>query len=106
MKKQMPTLHVQNQIVSIISSSKNTVMCLYQPCQQQIGGIDCGLFTIAFAVDICMGQNVASISYNQSAMCQHLHNCFKAKYFTSFPRLYLEKTVHKCESSSAIFNVC
>ena len=52
MKKQMPTLHVQNQIVSIISSSKNTVMCLCQPCQQQIGGIDCGLFTIAFAVDL------------------------------------------------------
>ena len=81
-------------------------MCQYQPYKQPIGGIDCGFFAIVFAVDSCMGQNVASISYNQSAMRQHLHNCFKAKHFISFPRSYLEKTVHKCESSSAIFNVC
>ena len=105
MKTEMPTLHVQKQIASIRSCSKNTVMCQYQSCQQQVGGIDCGLFAIAFAVDICMGQNVASISYNQSAMRQHLHNRFKAKHFTSFPRSYSESTVNKCESST-IFNVC
>ena len=68
-------------------------MCQYQPCQQQIEGIDCGLSLFAFAVDIYMGQNVAPILYNQSALRQHLHNYFKAKHFTSFPRSYLEKTV-------------
>ena len=81
-------------------------MCQYQPCQQQIGGMDCGLFAIAFTIDTCMAQNLASILYNQSAMRQHLQNCFKATHFISFPRSCLEKIVHKCESSSTIFNVC
>lgn len=49
-----PSLQVQLQIASLLCSSLTKMQCAYQSWQQQKGGADCGLFAIAFAVDICL----------------------------------------------------
>lgn len=46
--------------------------------QQQLGYNDCGIFSIAFATDLCFFGKVATL-YNQCDMRKHLLNCFKEK---------------------------
>ena len=51
---------------------------------KQKGGTDCGVFAIAAATALAHGiLNVSS--FDQSAMRQHLVNCFKEHLMTPFP---------------------
>ena len=62
----------QSSAVKIVTSSK------------QKGGTDCGVFAIATATALAHGiLNVSS--FDQSAMRQHLINCFKENLMTPFP---------------------
>ncbi len=47
------------------------------PIQQQLNGIDCGLFSIAFAYHIALGDEPSALSFNSSEMHQHLIKCFE-----------------------------
>lgn len=78
-------MHVQMQIASLLACPFKQVHFHYQACQQQTGGVDCGLFAIAFAIDICLGSKVDSMTYKQSSMRQHLFQCLQSGKFTSFP---------------------
>ena len=52
---------------------------------RQLGSVDCGLFAIAMATDICNGINPASIDYIQDSMRSHLVTSFEKQYLGSFP---------------------
>ena len=41
----------------------------------QNGNVDCGIFAIAYAIDIAAGNNPATIVYDQNEMRQHLLDC-------------------------------
>ena len=45
--------------------------------QQQHGTIDCRLFFIAFAVEICLGRNPQYASFDQKNIRKHLFICFR-----------------------------
>ena len=45
------------------------------PVQQQNGYRDCGLFAIAFATEICMGQNPSKAVFIQTQMRGHFFRC-------------------------------
>ncbi len=45
--------------------------------QQQRGRADCGLFAIAFAVELAHGNNPEYTSYDQKQMREHLIQCFE-----------------------------
>ena len=51
-----------------------------------MGGSDCGLFSLAFAIDLASGVDPATISYNQSRMRLHLASCLAEKALRPFPR--------------------
>ena len=55
--------------------------------QQQHGTIDCGLFSIAFAVEMCLGHNPQYASFDQKKMREHLYTCFRNGVITSFPSM-------------------
>ncbi len=57
----------------------------YIRVQQQVGGIDCGLFAIANAVSLCFGVNPSGCRYNQPLMRSHLMTCLEQSIFTQFP---------------------
>ena len=44
---------------------------------KQNGSNDCGLFCIAYAVDLAESNDPSDIEYDQSCMCWHLVECFK-----------------------------
>ena len=55
------------------------------PVQQQKGGVDCGCFSIAFAVSAVLRENPAHHVYNQAKMREHLAMCFEQGFFVPFP---------------------
>lgn len=48
---------------------------------------DCGLFALAFAFDLCSGNDPYQSLYDQGAMRSHLVNCFERQEFKRFPRV-------------------
>ena len=54
--------------------------------QQQNGVSDCGLFAIAFAVHLALGDDAAGLNFDQSKMRQHLLKCFQRKTMMPFPQ--------------------
>ena len=57
---------------------------------KQTGGVDCGLFAIAYLVDICYGRDPSMIIYDQSKMLEHLKECFEKQRMTGFPRFRVD----------------
>ena len=54
--------------------------------QQQQGTVDCGVFSIANSVEVCMGNNPEHISYDQAKMRKHLLECFTIGKLSPFPK--------------------
>lgn len=48
---------------------------------------DCGLFALAFAFDLCSGDDPYESLYDQDAMRSHLVKCFERQEFKQFPRV-------------------
>ena len=64
--------------------SKNTKIIMSR-CQKQTGGMDCGLFAIAFAVALVFNLRPSKLKFNQQKMRSHLVECFTKQEMTPFP---------------------
>ena len=53
--------------------------------QQQSGENDCGVFAIAFALHVLLGDKLETVEFDQSQMKQHLLKCLKDRKFSPFP---------------------
>ena len=58
----------------------------YADVRKQIGSNDCGLFCIAYAVDLAEGHEPSDIEYDQSCIRCYLVECFKNRKLALFPR--------------------
>ena len=56
------------------------------PAQIQQGGVDCGLFAIAFAYELAAGNDPSDVSFEQGKMREHLVKCLERGLFEPFPR--------------------
>ena len=54
--------------------------------QQQHGTSDCGLFTLAFATEICSGGDPQAACFNQKKMRRHLSMCLTKGVMKPFPK--------------------
>lgn len=54
--------------------------------QQQAGVLDCGVFSIAFATEVCMGQSPEDAYFDQKLMRRHLRQCLVAGVMCPFPQ--------------------
>ena len=52
--------------------------------QQQRRLVDCGVFAIAFAVHLALGDDVTRLNFNQGQMRKHLLKCFQEKVMCHF----------------------
>ncbi|XP_019616298.1 PREDICTED: uncharacterized protein LOC109463869 [Branchiostoma belcheri] len=66
---------------------RNILTIILPEVHRQKNVFDCGLFAIAWAVDIAQGQDVSSIAYDDREMRSHLEKCFKQGRLTPFPQL-------------------
>ena len=70
----------------MIVCPQDTVTFLNEKVQRQLGSSDCGLFTLAFATDLCHGLDPSTQSYNQKEMRQHYVHCLESGRMTPFPK--------------------
>ncbi|XP_058871586.1 uncharacterized protein LOC131722031 [Acipenser ruthenus] len=88
-----------SQVVSLLQYSGKTVWIGWPHVQQQQGWSDCGLFTIANSLTLCMGGDPGKLCYDQKQMRDHLFSCFVDGSLTPFPSC--ERTplpeVHFCD---------
>lgn len=54
---------------------------------QQLGGADCGLFAIAFALSLAGGRDPTKMVFDQRKLRSHLVTCLTTEKFTDFPEL-------------------
>ena len=56
-------------------------------CPQQINGYDCGVYVIAFAIELLLGQNLSSVEFDSERMRPHLLQCLLNEKLTAFPKI-------------------
>ena len=78
--------HVRDQIADILYvPSAPEIHVDIQPVQQQTNGTNCGVFAIAYAVDLANDQDPTKIRYDEGKMREHLMTVFKWKDLNLFP---------------------
>ena len=75
----------KSQILSILKHEGKFVKFHMIPVQRQVGGTECGVFAIAFAVALSFGLNPTKLIFDQSKMRTHLITCLSQKQFSNFP---------------------
>ena len=83
--KYATTSDVKCQIAAIMQSSSKSITLQLEPTQEQFGDSDCGLFSIAYATELCYGNDVSSLRYYQDRLRSHLIECLKSKRMIPFP---------------------
>jgi len=87
-----PTQSVLNQMTQLFSPDSSVPPFTQPECVKQIGSTDCGIFTIAYAIDVLNGLDPKNVTYDQTKMRDHLIQCFENKQLTSFPKYNLKQT--------------
>lgn len=65
------------QICAILCTPNDAVHLHFMDTVKQTNHSDCGLYAIAFAVDLCSGQDVCKRNYSAVLMRPHLLNCLQ-----------------------------
>ena len=52
----------------------------------RLESIDCGIFAIAYAIDLLQGHDPSKLIYDQSKMREHLIDCFEKELIQPFPK--------------------
>ena len=74
------------QIATIYKTAEQALQIKYKSVQVQNGCHDCGLFSIANAIEACEGNDAAKLKFNQGKMRKHLADCFVKKKLLPFPK--------------------
>ena len=74
-------------ILSKIQSVSARMQIYTVNSQQQYGTDDCGLFAIACAYELCLGNNPGKIQFHQNVLRDHYTQCLSNKQLTSFPQV-------------------
>ncbi|KAG0715613.1 NEDD8-specific protease 1 [Chionoecetes opilio] len=56
-----------------------------RPVQRQNDGYSCGLFAVAFAFSIALGQDPCTVRYDRASMAAHLVRCLEQGVVQLFP---------------------
>lgn len=76
---------LKRQLAAILRTQAPSFEVNFINVQRQIGSSDCGLFAIANAVSLCLGNDPHMLRYDQKQMRNHLYNCFENHSITPFP---------------------
>ena len=81
------TPSLEHQIAQLYSCAAQNGMIKVKavPMQQQTGSTDCGLFSIAAAVHVALGDSMADTSFAQEKLRDHLIHCFQQQQISFFP---------------------
>ena len=84
------------------------VTIVNEKVKRQVGGSDCGLFSLAFGTDLCHGIDPTNQKYNQGSMRLHYVNYLENGTMSPFPKTEKRVSFHLGSKKSlvAIYCVC
>ena len=68
----------------VILPNEEKVLVSFENVQQQIGGNDCGLFALAFAISLCYNDVPSLMFYDQISLRNHYAKCIEDNEIQSF----------------------
>jgi len=77
------TDQVKAQICTIYKCPTDKLVINAKPCQQQTNGVDCGIYTVAFAYFVLSGQAFNTI--DETKLRNHFLRCLESGIFQPFP---------------------
>ena len=79
---------LQEQLLQVFTVTRidNMLTVTVVPVQSQAGSADCAVFAIAFGYHAVIGDDVASISFDQMKLREHLCGYFGVQDFSPFPQ--------------------
>ena len=76
-----------HQICNIRNTTHKFLKLTLKPTPMQTNGVDCGVFAIANALELCIGRSPSDCRYDIPAMRPHLLHCLEKEQITPFPKL-------------------
>lgn len=86
--------HFEACLSSLVKTREDRFTYSIQPCQLQTGGSDCGLFAIAFAIDLALGFDPCARSYPQTQLREIFQKCLVDGQLCSFSSEQSKKSFH------------
>ena len=80
-------------IASLVFSPAKQLVVRMMDVGRQSNGSDCGVLALAFAYDICSGNDPCKIKYDHGSMRQHLAECLEKCRLSRFPVVGERRTV-------------
>jgi len=77
---------LHDQLMDIYKVAGKRLRYSLPDAQKQRGSRDCGLFVVAFALELCEGRDPSAIRFNQKKMRKHLEKCFEDGVLEPFPQ--------------------
>lgn len=76
---------IRSQVACLMQTQRPSFMLSYVDMHMQDGYNDCGMFSIAYAVALCFGEQPGSLIFDQELMREHLCICIQQQHFSMFP---------------------
>ena len=77
---------LKQQIAQVYGGKRSQLIIRRLSVQQQVGAKDCGLFAVAFAVEVCQRNDPSRVSYDHSKMRSHFASCLEKGHLDTFPQ--------------------
>jgi len=91
--KLAPSLIRQLKQIYQVAIKNGHLIVTKMPVQQQLNGTDCGVFSIAFAYHLAVGDEPSALDFSKG-MRQHLVACFEREAFHPFPHVQGNSAMH------------
>ena len=79
---------VREQVSTIMNCEADAVILRVMNIRHQWSGQACGLYAIAVAVDLCLGNDPCFSLYDEENMRSHLELCFRKQRIAQFPQQF------------------
>ena len=98
---------VKEQVSTIMNCEVAAIIIRVMNIERQRSGHACGLYAIAVAVDLCLGNDPCSSLYDEENMRNHLELCFRKRAIAQFPQEFRDTSQRVLkEISVPVYCIC
>ena len=73
------------EVIASILFTDSPIQLIFPDIQQQRSLVNCGLFALAFAFQVCSGKRPEIVSFHEHQMQSHLLSCINDQHMKPFP---------------------
>ena len=96
-KYQYLTTTTELQLASLLNTPEPEITLEFVDVKKQCGSSDCGVYAVAFATALSLGQDPGALYFAESEMRRHLFNMLKEKKLKMFPVKKKKRSVRVTE---------